>query len=76
MDLALDYLARTTHDQNAAAADRVNEYRRMVAERRALDTMSPEIASAQAAHLWWFRVLRALTPSRSHAHRSALPGRS
>jgi hypothetical protein len=90
MDLAYDYLARTTHERNVAAADRINAYRRRVAERRALEAASletapaqvmspenasPETMSAQAIHSSWSRVLRALAPSRSHGHDAALPGR-
>ena len=89
MDLAYGYLASTTHERNVAAADRINAYRRRVAERRALEAMSletvsaeamspenasPESTSAQAIHSSWSRVLRALAPSRSHGH-DALPGR-
>jgi hypothetical protein len=88
MDLAYGYLASATHERNVAAADRINAYRRRVAERRALEAtsletvpaeaMSPENAaldsmSAQAGHSW-SRALRALVPSRSHGH-AALPGR-
>ena len=84
MDLAYDYLARTTHERNVAAADRINAYRRRVAERRALEAtaeaiapenLSPESTPAQAIHSSWSRVLRALAPSRSHGHDAALPGR-
>ena len=85
MDLAYDYLAHTTHEGNVAAADRINAYRRRVAERRALEATtleamspgnaSPASTSAQAIHSSWARVLRALAPSRSHGHDAALPGR-
>ena len=80
MDLAYGYLASTTHERNVAAADRINAYRRRVAERRALEATSPENASpestsAQVIHSSWSRVLRALAPSRSHGHDAALPGR-
>lgn len=78
MDLAYDYLALTTHERNVAAADRINAYRRRVAERRALEAASsantsPDRPSAQAAHSTWTRALRALTPSHSHGHYAALP---
>ena len=74
MDLALDYLARTTHEQHVAAADRVNEYRRIAAERRALATASPDTARADitqvgavdAVHAWWFRALLGVRPAPSH----------
>ena len=85
MDLAFDYLARTTHERNVAAADRINAYRRRVAERRALEAMSAEArssenlstqgTSAPAGQSSWSRVLGALAPSRSHGHDAALPGR-
>ena len=90
MDLAYGYLASTTHERNVAAADRINAYRRRVAERRALEATaletvpaeamspenaSPESTSAQAGQSSWSRVLRALTPSRSHGHAAALPSR-
>ena len=90
MDLAYGYLASATHEGNVAAADRINAYRRRVAERRAVEAMSletvsaeamspenasPESTSAQAIHSSWSRVLRALAPSRSHGHDAALPGR-
>ena len=90
MDLAYDYLASSTHERNVAAADRINAYRRRVAERRALEATSleatalqamspenasPESTSAQAGHSSWSRVLRALAPNRSHVHDAALPGR-
>lgn len=81
MDLAFDYLARSTHEQNVAAADRVNEYRRIAAERRALattspDTARPEFTEFDAAHAWWVRALLA-RPIRSHgpSHHATLPGR-
>ena len=90
MDLAHGYLASTTHEVNVAAADRINAYRRRVAERRALEAasleamslenvspqnLSPESTSSQTTRSWSSRVLRALTPSRSHGHDAALPGR-
>ena len=85
MDLALDYLARTTHEQHVAAADRVNEYRRIAAERRALATTTPDAArpditqldAADAVHAWWFRALLVVRPTPSHGrgHDAALPGR-
>lgn len=80
MDLAYDYLARTTHERNVAAADRINAYRRRVAERRALEGTSPESSSldstsGQTVAFSWSRALRALAPSRSHGHDAALPGR-
>ena len=80
MDLAYGYLASTTHERNVAAADRINAYRRRVAERRALEARSgenrsPDRTSAQAVHSSWSRALRALAPSRSHGHDAALPGR-
>jgi len=85
MDLALDYLARTTHEQHVAAADRVNEYRRIAAERRALATASPDTARADitpfdavdAVHAWWFRALLVVRPAPSHGRGqdAALPGR-
>ena len=80
MDLAYDYLARTTYERNVAAADRINAYRRRVAERRALEARSgenrsPESASAQAVDSTWSRALRGLAASRSHGHDAALPGR-
>ena len=80
MDLAYDYLARTTHERNVAAADRINAYRRRVAERRALEAQSgengsPDRTSAQAALPSWSRALRTLAPSGSHGHDAALPGR-
>ena len=70
MDLALDYLARTTHEQNVAAAVRITAYRRRVAERRALEAQSAErtsteITSARADRSWW-----------SRGHQAVLPGRS
>lgn len=70
MDLALDYLARTTHEQNVAAAVRINAYRRRVAERRALEAQSAErtsteMASARADRSWW-----------SRGHQAAFPGQS
>ena len=79
MDLAYGYLASATHERNVAAADRINAYRRRVAERRALETTSdentsPDRTSAQAVRSTWSRPLRALAPSRSHGH-DALPGR-
>jgi hypothetical protein len=72
MDLALDYLARTTHERNVAAADRINAYRRRVAERRALEAearagTSPATDVARAA--------RSFSPSRWGGHHTALPGR-
>jgi hypothetical protein len=80
MDLAYGYLASTTHERNVAAADRINAYRRRVAERRALEAMSgenssPDPTSAQALHPSWSRALRALAPSGSHGHDATLPGR-
>ena len=85
MDLALDYLATTTHNQNVAAADRVNEYRRIAAERRALATSSPDTArpditqvdAVDAVHAWWFRALLVVRPAPSHGRGqdAALPGR-
>lgn len=80
MDLAFDYLARTTHEHNVAAAERITAYRRRVAERRALEAVSgekrsPESTSAQAVQSSWSRALGALAPSRSHGHDAALPGR-
>ncbi len=56
MDLAYGYLASTTHERNVAAADRINAYRRRVAERRALEAMSgengsPDRTSAQGVGL-------------------------
>ena len=81
MDLALDYLARTTHEQDVAAADRVNEYRRIAAERRALATASPATApditqlhAADAVHAWWFRALLVVrpTPARGRVSDDAL----
>ena len=74
MDLALDYLARTTHEQHVAAADRVNEYRRIAAERRALATALPDAArpdvtqldAVDAVHAWWFRALLVVRPTPSH----------
>ena len=80
MDLAFDYLARTTHEQNVAAAERLTAYRRRVAERRALVATSGENAStdrtsAQAVQSSWSRALGALAPSRAHGHDAALPGR-
>ena len=79
MDLAYGYLASTTHERNVAAADRINAYRRRVAERRALEAMSgenpsPDRTSARAVDSW-SRAVRALAPSRSHGHNAALPGR-
>ena len=60
MDLALDYLARTTHEQNVAAAVRITAYRRRVAERRALEAHdrahSTRITSARADRSWWWRL--------------------
>ena len=80
MDLAYGYLASTTHERNVAAADRINAYRRRVAERRALEAMSgengsPDSTSAQGVDSSWSRALRALAPSRSHGHDAALPSR-
>ena len=80
MDLAYGYLASATHERNVAAADRINAYRRRVAERRALETTSdentsPDRTSAQAVLSTWSRALRALAPTRSHGHDAALPGR-
>ena len=80
MDLAYGYLASATHERNVAAADRINAYRRRVAERRALEAMSgengsPDRTSAQPVDSSWTRALRALAPSRSHGHDAALPGR-
>lgn len=88
MDLALDYLARTSHEHNVAAADRVNEYRRIAAERRALATASPDTArpditqldavdAVDAVHAWWFRALLVVRPTPSHGrgHDAALAGR-
>ena len=80
MDLAHGYLAATTHEHNVAAADRINAYRRRVAERRALEAKSgentsPVSTSARAVDAAWSRALRALPPSRSHGHDVALPGR-
>ena len=80
MDLAYGYLASTTHERNVAAADRINAYRRMVAERRAIEAgsdenTSPDRTSAQAVHSTWTRALRALAPSHPHGHDAALPGR-
>ena len=79
MDLAYGYLASTIHEHNVAAADRINAYRRRVAERRALETTSGEDGSpsttAQTVDSSWSWALRALAPSRSHGHDAALPGR-
>jgi len=80
MDLAYGYLASTTHERNVAAADRINAYRRRVAERRALEAASgengtPDRTSAQTVDSSWTRALRALAPSRSHGHDAALPSR-
>ena len=79
MDLAYGYLASATHERNVAAADRINAYRRRVAERRALETTSdentsPDRTTARTVDSSWSRALRALAPSRSHGH-DALPGR-
>ena len=76
MDLALSYLARTTHEHNVAAADRVNVYRRIAAERRALattstDTARPDVTrldAVDAVHAWWFRALLVVRPTPSHGH--------
>lgn len=80
MDLAYDFLARTTHERNVAAAERITAYRRRLAERRALEATaaengSPDRTSAQAVPSSWSRALGALTPRRSHGHDVALPGR-
>jgi hypothetical protein len=80
MDLANGYLAHTMHEQNLAAADRINAYRRRIAERRALEAQSAASTSASptsggADHSRWDRMLGALTPSRSHGHPGALPSR-
>lgn len=80
MDLANGYLAHTMHEQNLAAADRINAYRRRVAERRALEaqsasTASTEIASAAPDRSRWDRMVAAFTPSGSHGHPATLPSR-
>ena len=80
MDLAYDYLARTTHQLNVDAAERITAYRRRVAERRALEAMSaengsPDRTSAQAVPSSWSRALQTFAPSRSHGRDAALPGR-
>src|SRR4029453_10599067 len=80
MDLAVDYLAHSTHERNVAAAERINAYRRRVAERRALEAMSgentsPDRTSTQSVDSTWSRALRAPAGSRSHGHDAALPGR-
>ena len=80
MDLANGYLAHTMHEQNLAAADRINAYRRRVAERRALEAQSTsaastEITSAGADRSRWDRMLGALNPSGSHGHHATLPSR-
>ena len=82
MDLANGYLAHTMHEQNLAAADRINAYRRRVAERRALEAQSAsasaastEITSAGPDRSRWDRMVGALTPSGSHGHPATLPSR-
>jgi hypothetical protein len=80
MDLANGYLAHTMHEQNLAAADRINAYRRRVAERREFEAQAASNASDASTGITpvghdrsrWDRMVGALTPSRSHA---ALPGR-
>ncbi|WP_159601997.1 hypothetical protein [Agromyces humi] len=80
MDLANGYLAHTMHEQNLAAADRINAYRRRVAERRALEAQSASAAStaltpAGPDRSRWDRMVGALTPSGSHGHPATLPSR-
>ena len=77
MDLANGYLAHTMHEQNLAAADRINAYRRRVAERRALEAQaaSAPAPSAGPDRSRWDRMVGALTPSRSHGHPATLPSR-
>ena len=80
MDLANGYLAHTMHEQNLAAADRINAYRRRVAERRALEaqaasTTSTELTSAAPDRSRWERMVGALTPSGSDGHPATLPSR-
>ena len=77
MDLANGYLAHTMHEQNLAAADRINAYRRRVAERRALEAQSASAPATSAVpdRSRWDRMVGALTPSRSQGHPATLPSR-
>ena len=77
MDLANGYLAHTMHEQNLAAADRINAYRRRVAERRAPEAQSASAPATSAApdRSRWDRMVGALTPSGSHGHPATLPSR-
>ena len=77
MDLANGYLAHTMHEQNLAAADRINAYRRRAAERRALEAQSASAPATSAGpdHSRWDRMLGALNPSGSHGHHATLPSR-
>ena len=76
MDLAYGYLASTTHERNVAAADRINAYRRRVAERRALEAETRAAASAATdASRAQAQAARAFSPSRWSGQHTALPGR-
>jgi len=60
MDLALDQMVGSMRRQDAAAATRANEYRRIALERRALDG-----ASRGDARSPWAWLMRALAPRRA-----------
>ena len=68
--------AHTMHEQNLAAADRINAYRRRVAERRALEAETRTAASAATdASGAQAQTTRAFSPSRWGGQHTALPGR-
>ncbi|HZW42566.1 MAG TPA: hypothetical protein VFE99_09690 [Agromyces sp.] len=77
MDLAFHYLALNAQRQDAAAATRVNEYRRVAAERRALDETPAATEIAETKQSWWSRVreARILRRSQAYGNRTALSGR-
>jgi len=56
MDHAYTYLALTSQGQDVAMADRVNEFRRVAAERREIDIPANGAASDVPRHRWAFAI--------------------
>lgn len=70
MDLANHHLARSTQSYDALHAERVNEYRRIAAERRA-EEPAVVVTEEPRWHRAWYRLADALTLHRSHGHSHA-----
>ncbi|KZE91990.1 hypothetical protein AVP42_02938 [Agromyces sp. NDB4Y10] len=69
MDLANHHLAQSTQAADARHAERVNEYRRIAAERRAEERTTATGSTASLPQRIWHAVVEAATLQHSRAHR-------